>query len=230
MNKWQFITQSKYKAKTLLETNKLCSQSTLQLQFIIFLGRVTYRRFLASPHSQPSNSLLWLLTLTAYTWAKSFYRTHRKIEAYSFASQCIHLKGDVNNNKYPTGYMFLDLSSPHDACQKRKIKRNREKLWLLHESKYIKVKDRPFAEGSRGCRVIICLYAQPLSAKERHVILPLIIATFIMQSVAFILHQHKFLQCSVFPYTKWSNTLRSNFYCPFCTDDNLLKGSYSIHR
>ena len=30
------------------------------------------------------------------------------------------------------------------------------------------------------------LYAQPLSAKERHVTLPLVIATFIMQSVAFI--------------------------------------------
>ena len=28
---------------------------------------------------------------------------------------------------------------------------------------------------------------QPLSAKERHIILPLMIATFIMQSVAFIL-------------------------------------------
>ena len=32
-----------------------------------------------------------------------------------------------------------------------------------------------------------CLYAQPLSAKERHVILPHMIATFIMQYVAFIL-------------------------------------------
>ena len=31
-----------------------------------------------------------------------------------------------------------------------------------------------------------CLYAQPLSARERHVILPLVMATFIMQSVAFI--------------------------------------------
>ena len=31
------------------------------------------------------------------------------------------------------------------------------------------------------------LYAQALSAKERHVILPLVIASFIMQSVAFII-------------------------------------------
>ena len=66
--------------------------------------------------------------------------------------------------------MCLDLSSPHDACQKRKIKRNRGKNFdSLHKSKYIKVKDRPFAEGSRGCHALICLYAQPLSAKERHV-------------------------------------------------------------
>ena len=86
--------------------------------------------------------------------------------------------------------MCLDLSSPHDACQRRKIKRNRRKTLTL----CIKVKDRPFAEGSRGCHALICLYAQPLSAKERHVTLPLMIATFIMQSVAFILHHHKFVQ------------------------------------
>ena len=121
--------------------------------------------------------------------------------------------------------------SPHDACQRRKIKRNREKTFdSLHKSKYIKVKDRPFTEGSRGCHALICLHAQPLSAKERHVILPLVMATFIMQSVAFILHHHKFVQRSIFPYTKWSCTFRSNFYCTFCTDDNLLEGSCSIHR
>ena len=75
--------------------------------------------------------------------------------------------------------MCLDLSSPHDACQRRKIKRNREENFL-HKSKYIKVKDKPFAEGSRGCHALICLYAQPLSAKELHVVLPLVMATFIM--------------------------------------------------
>ena len=32
----------------------------------------------------------------------------------------------------------------------------------------------------------LVLYAQSVNAKERHVILPLMIATFIMQSVAFI--------------------------------------------
>src|SRR3989337_3232353 len=78
--------------------------------------------------------------------------------AYNFASQRIHLKGDVNNNNscypYPTGYMCLDLSSPHDACQKRKIKRNREKYF----DSCIKVKDRPFAEGSRGCHALfVCM-------------------------------------------------------------------------
>ena len=83
--------------------------------------------------------------------------------------------------------MCLDLSSPHDACQKRKIKRNREKNFdSLHKSKYIKVKDRPFAEGSRGCHALLWLDAQNLNAKERHFILPLVIWTFIMQSVAFI--------------------------------------------
>ena len=99
--------------------------------------------------------------------------------------------------------MCLDLSSPHDACQRRKIKRNREKNFdSLHKSKYIKVKDRPFVEGSRGCHALFGLYAQYLSAKERHVTLLLVIVTFIMQSVAFILHRHKFVQFSIFSYTK----------------------------
>ena len=97
---------------------------------------------------------------------------------------------------------------------KEKIKRNREEYFdSLHKSKYWEVKDRPFVEGSRGCHALICLYAQSLSAKERHVGLPLVIATFIMQSVAFILHHHKFVQRSIFSYTKWSYTFRSNFYC-----------------
>ena len=99
--------------------------------------------------------------------------------------------------------IYIRIFPTHSACQKRKIKRNREKNFeSLHKSKYIKVKDRPFVEGRRGCRALICLYAQPLSAKEHHVILPLMIATFIMQSITFILYHHKFAQRSIFPYTK----------------------------
>ena len=136
--------------------------------------------------------------------------------------------GDVNNNNscypYSTGYMCLDLSSPHDACQRRKIKRNREKNFdSLHKSKYWEVKDRPFTKGSRGFYALICLYAQPLSAKECHVTLPLVIANFIMQSVAFILHHHKFVQRSIFSYTKWSNIFWSNFYCAIAPMITYLK-------
>ena len=49
-----------------------------------------------------------------------------------------------------------------------------------------RIKDRPFAEGSRGCHALSGLGAQNLNAKEHHFILPLVIGTFIMQSVAFI--------------------------------------------
>ena len=73
--------------------------------------------------------------------------------------------------------MCLGLSSPKDACQKRKIKGTERKTLTL----CIKLKDRLFAQGSRGFHALICLYAQPLSAKERHVILPIVIATFIMK-------------------------------------------------
>ena len=48
------------------------------------------------------------------------------------------------------------------------------------------IKDRPFAEGSIGCHALLWLDAQNINAKERHFILPLVIKTFIMQSVAFI--------------------------------------------
>ena len=102
---------------------------------------------------------------------------------------------------------------------KEKIKRNREKNF----DSCIKVKDRPFAEGSRGFHVLICLYAQSLSAKECHVTLPLVIATFIMQYVAFILHHHKLVQCSIFSYTKWSHTFRRNFYCLFAPMTTYLR-------
>ena len=83
--------------------------------------------------------------------------------------------------------MCLDLPSPHDACKRENLKRSGGEYFdYLHKSKYMKVKDRPFAEGSRGCHALIGLYAQSLNVKERHAILPPMIATFIMQSVAFI--------------------------------------------
>ena len=75
----------------------------------------------------------------------------------------------------------------------------------------------------------LLLDAQALNAKGRHVILPLVIATFIMQFVAFISSPSQVRTKLTFPYNKRSYIFRSNFYC-FCTDDNLLEGSYSIHR
>ena len=49
---------------------------------------------------------------------------------------------------YLTGYMFFNLSPPHDACQLIDWGWSENAYyWLLHKSKYWKVKDRPFAEG-----------------------------------------------------------------------------------
>ena len=48
------------------------------------------------------------------------------------------------------------------------------------------------------------LDAQALNAKERHVILPLVIATFIMQSVAFISLPSQVRTTLIFPYNKRS--------------------------
>ena len=91
-----------------------------------------------------------------------------------------------------------------------------------------RIKDRPFAEGSRGCHVLLWLDARNLNAKQRHFILPLVIGTFIMQSVAFIASisqdRIKFIVSTLINHTY----LKRNFIA--CNNDNLLEGSYSIHR
>ena len=76
--------------------------------------------------------------------------------------------------------------------------------------------------------MLLWLDAQNLNAKERHIILPLVIGTFIMQSVAFITYiSHDRIQ--LISSTPINHTyLESNFYC--LQHDNLLEGSYSIHR
>ena len=91
-----------------------------------------------------------------------------------------------------------------------------------------KIKDRPFAEGSRGCLVLLWLDAQNLNAKERHFILPLVIENFIMQSIAFISSISQVRIKLIFCTLKYHTYLESNFYC--LQHDNLLEGSYSIHR
>ena len=90
------------------------------------------------------------------------------------------------------------------------------------------LKDRPFTEGSRGCHVLLGLDAQNLNAKERHFILPLVIWTFIMQSVAFISSTSQDRIKLIFSALISHAYLKSNFYC--LQHDNLLEGSYSIHR
>ena len=74
-------------------------------------------------------------------------------------------------------------------------------------------KDRPFAEGIRGCHALLRLDAQNLNAKERHFILPLVIWTFIMQFVAFISLPSQDHTKLIFPYNKRLNIFRIIFYC-----------------
>ena len=71
--------------------------------------------------------------------AKSFNRAHRKIGAYVsppnvFTSRVMSTI-ITHAHSHPTGYMCLDLSSPHGACRKRKLKRNGEEYF----DSYIKV-------------------------------------------------------------------------------------------
>ena len=97
------------------------------------------------------------------------------------------------------------------------------------KSKYMKVKDRPLQRKAEVAMRFLFLDAQTLNAKERHFILPRVLATFIMQSVAFISSPSQDHTKLIFPLNKRSYRIIGNFYC-LCTDDNLLEGSYSIHR
>ena len=78
-------------------------------------------------------------------------------------------------NLHPIGYIYHDLSNTR-SLPKDKMKKGQVRITLtLAKSKRHKVKDRPFAEGSRGYHVLLELDAQNLNAKERHFILPLVI-------------------------------------------------------
>ena len=83
--------------------------------------------------------------------------------------------------------IYIRIFLTHCACQRIKCKNGKVKITMTLCMKYkTRIKDRPFAEGSRGCHVLLWVDAQNFNAKERHFILPLVIGTFIMQSVAFI--------------------------------------------
>ena len=113
-----------------------------------------------------------------YLWLWSFNRTLRKIGAYNVASQCFTSRVMttiiVHANEHPIGYKYQDLSNTR-CLPKDKMKKANVKITLtLALSKRHKVKDRPFAEVSRGCHVLLGLDTQNLNMKERHFILPLV--------------------------------------------------------
>ena len=91
-----------------------------------------------------------------------------------------------------------------------------------------RIKDRPFAEGSRGSHALLWLDARDLNAKELYFILPPVTWTFIMQSVSFISSISQDRIKLIFSALISHTYLESNFYC--LQHDNLLEGSYSIRR
>ena len=92
------------------------------------------------------------------------------------------------------------------------------------------MKVRPFAEGSRGCHVLLWLDAQYLNAKECHFILPLVIWTFIMQSVAFISSiSHDRIKL-IFSHTNKSYIFRGKFLLLAPTTTYLRDLTQSIGR
>ena len=92
----------------------------------------------------------------------------------------------------------------------------------------MKLEDRLFVEGSRGCHALLWSDAQNINAKERHFILTLVIGTFIMQFIAFISSISQARIKLIFSALIDHTYLESIFYC--MQHDNLLEGSYSIRR
>ena len=99
------------------------------------------------------------------------------------------------------------------ACQRIKWKGKGEDHHDSSKRYKTKVKDRPFAEGSRGCHVLLWLDAWNLNAKKRHFILPLVIWTFIMQSVTFISYTSQDRIKLIFSTLIDHTYLESIFYC-----------------
>src|SRR3990170_2913449 len=94
------------------------------------IGKSQFNSFSASPHTQLSFSLSQLLTLTRYLWVQSFNQTQRNIGAYSFASQPFTSRVMstiiLYDNLHSSGYIYLDPSPTHSACQKKKYKKEGE--------------------------------------------------------------------------------------------------------
>ena len=97
----------------------------------------------------------------------------------------------VHVNLHPIGYIYQDLSNTK-FLPKDKMKKGKVKITLtLAKSKRHKVKDRPFAEGSRGYHVPLLLDARNLNAKERHFILPLVCGPLLCSPSLLLLPHHK---------------------------------------
>ena len=64
----------------------------------------------------------------------------------------------------------------------------------------------------------LILDVQTLNAKERHVVLPFVIATFIMQSVTFISLPSQVRIMFIFHYNK-DHTYLGAIFIAFCTDE-----------
>ena len=106
------------------------------------------------------------------------------------------------------------------SMQRRVPSRHGRKSYVLylHGPLVRPTSHSPDARGplNPGLPQLSCAFyldAQALNANEHHVISPLMIATFIMQSITFITLPSQVCTMLIFPYNKISNIFASNFYC-----------------
>ena len=127
-------------------------------------------------------------------------------------------------------YIYISRSLQHIVLAKRKsVKRKGED----HHDSCIRVEDKSKRQAlRRGKQRLSCAFMVGIikpQCKECHFILPLVIKTFIMQSVTFISSISQ-VRIKLILFTLIDHTYLERAIFISCTDDNLLEVSYSIHR
>ena len=159
MVKWQFLHKVKHGSRTLPRSNNRYPLVIEAIAIYHNIRKSQIRACKANPHTQSSFRSLQLLQLTWYSWDQSFNWTQRKIGAYSFASQLLTSRVMstiiIHECLPPSWHMNIDLSLAYDVSQdKGEIENWWRSPWLFQGQK-VKVQDRPFAEGSRGCHALL---------------------------------------------------------------------------
>ena len=109
--------------------------------------------------------------------------------------------------------LYMLIFQTRRACQRKKKEKGKGEDHLDSSIKVKhKVKDRPFAEGNRGCHSPLGLDTQNLNAKECHFVLPLVCGP-LLCTLSLLLLPQQVRTKLIFSALISHAYLESNFYC-----------------